>query len=50
MAKFNTALNHIPNNIKLLHIFCKQGAPIISLNIDTISFSAALNNYYSFSY
>lgn len=50
MAKFNIALNHIPNNIKLLHIFCKQGSPITSLNIDTISFSAALNNYYSFSY
>jgi hypothetical protein len=50
MSKFNTVLSHIPNNITLLHIFCKKGSPVTAQNVETVSFSAALNNYYSFAY
>ena len=50
MQKFNAVLSHIPNNITLLHIFCKQGSPVTAPNVETVSFSAALYNYYSFNY
>jgi hypothetical protein len=50
MSKFNTVLSHIPNNITLLHIFCKKGSPVTAENVETVSFSSAINDQYSFVY
>lgn len=50
MSKFNTVLSHIPNNIKLLHISCKHSSPVTAENVETVSFSSAINDQDSFLY